>query len=462
MIYMNEIDPYCAQWLQNLMDAGVLPAGHIDTRSIEDVTPNDLAGYTQCHFFAGLGGWIYALDLAGWPRDRPVWTGSCPCQPFSSAGKGAGFADERHLWPAWQHLIAQCRPPVVFGEQVASKDADPWIDLVHADMEGMGYAFGCIPFPATGIGAPHVRDRNYWVAHADGTRHIPSALARVHRHQESPRSRDGEPERHGAIGGLADAEVVRRKGKHLHTSGRLPPLGAADSRSDNWASPLHGFWRDADWLGCTDGKWRPVEARSLALVDGLSDSLGLVRSIAEAARREIDDWCSKTQTRPGKAMLYLRLSLEQEAQHIRSIGGHDGVHSATVLLAFLRKLQVEGWAVEESLSRAGKETPEAVLRSLRGEVEAACASSGRGLDEQQPEQPANALCVLSSVLARHAQEAWPQAIAADAEVGFPIGTGSPARVGRLRAYGNAIVPQAAAEFVAAFMNADVRQSLVAA
>lgn len=164
MIYVNEIDPYCAKWIQNLSDAGVLPPCHIDNRSIEDVTPNDLAGYTQHHFFAGLGGWIYALDLAGWPRDRPVWTGSCPCQPFSQAGKGAGFEDERHLWPAWQHLIAQCKPPVVFGEQVASKHADAWIDLVHADMEGMGYAFGCVPFPAAAVGALHVRERNYWVA----------------------------------------------------------------------------------------------------------------------------------------------------------------------------------------------------------------------------------------------------------------------------------------------------------
>ena len=150
-------------------------------------------------------------------------------------------------------------------------------------------------------------------------------------------------------------------------------------------------------------------------------------------------------------MLYLRLSLEQEAQRIRSIGGYDGVPSATVLLAFLRKLQIEGWAVEESLSRASKEAPEAVLRSLRSEVEAACAPLGRGLDEQQPEQSANALRVLSSILARHAQEAWPQAIAADAEVGFPIGTGSLGRVGRLRAYGNAIVPQVAAEVIAAWM-----------
>lgn len=167
MIYVNEIDPYCAQWLQNLMDAGVLPPGHIDTRSIEDVTPNDLAGYTQCHFFAGLGGWIYALDLAGWPRDRPVWTGSCPCQPFSAAGKGAGFADERHLWPAWQHLIAQCRPPVVFGEQVAAAIGHGWLDGVVSDMEGLGYACGAAVLQASSANAPHRRERLWFVADAE-------------------------------------------------------------------------------------------------------------------------------------------------------------------------------------------------------------------------------------------------------------------------------------------------------
>lgn len=165
--YYNEFDPHAAQWLRNLIAAGAIAPGDVDERSIEDVRPDDLRGYTQCHFFAGIGGWAYAIDLAGWPRDRPVWTGSCPCQPFSAAGKGSGFADERHLWPAWQHLIAQRRHPVVFGEQVASRRADAWIDLVHADLEGMGYAFGCVPFPAAGIGAPQVRDRTYWVADSD-------------------------------------------------------------------------------------------------------------------------------------------------------------------------------------------------------------------------------------------------------------------------------------------------------
>lgn len=162
--YYNEIDPYAAQWLRNLITAGHIAPGDVDERSIEDVTPNDLAGYTQCHFFAGIGIWSLALRRAGWPDTRPVWTGSCPCQPFSMAGKGAGFTDERHLWPIFHWLIGECRPPVVLGEQVASKDADPWIDLVQIDLEALGYVVGAVPFPAAGVGAPNIRDRLYWVA----------------------------------------------------------------------------------------------------------------------------------------------------------------------------------------------------------------------------------------------------------------------------------------------------------
>jgi DNA (cytosine-5)-methyltransferase 1 len=167
--YYNEIDPNAAQWLRNLIHAGHIAPGIVDERSIEDVYPSDLRGFTQCHFFAGVGVWSHALREAGWADDRPIWTGSCPCQPFSAAGKGGGFDDERHLWPAFQHLIKECKPATVIGEQVASKDSDPWIDLVHTDLEAMGYAFGAVPFPSAGIGAPHIRDRLYWVADAQRT-----------------------------------------------------------------------------------------------------------------------------------------------------------------------------------------------------------------------------------------------------------------------------------------------------
>ena len=127
--YYNEIDQFAAQMLRNLIAAGHIAPGDVDERSIEYVHPSDLKPYTQCHFFAGIGVWSHALRRAGWPDDRPVWTGSCPCQPFSAAGAGAGFDDQRHLWPHFHWLISERRPPVVFGEQVASRDANPWIDL---------------------------------------------------------------------------------------------------------------------------------------------------------------------------------------------------------------------------------------------------------------------------------------------------------------------------------------------
>lgn len=160
--YYNEIDPYAAQWLRNLMAAGHIAEGEVDERSITEIQHEDLSGFDQCHFFAGIGVWSHALRRAGWPDDRPVWTGSCPCQPFSAAGRQRGFDDERHLWPVWYRLIDQCRPPVVLGEQVAS--ALDWLDLVSADMEASDYAFGASDLCAAGFGGAHIRQRLYWLA----------------------------------------------------------------------------------------------------------------------------------------------------------------------------------------------------------------------------------------------------------------------------------------------------------
>ena len=164
MNYYNEFDTKAAAWLRELIKQNLIPNGHVDERSIVDVRGSDLAGYTQCHFFAGIGGWPLALHLAGWPEDRTVWTGSCPCQPFSTAGKQAGFTDKRHLWPEFKRLISECKPTVCFGEQVASPLGRPWLAGVFANLEDMGYAAAGANLCAAGVGAPHIRQRLYWVA----------------------------------------------------------------------------------------------------------------------------------------------------------------------------------------------------------------------------------------------------------------------------------------------------------
>jgi DNA (cytosine-5)-methyltransferase 1 len=166
--YYNENDHKAAAWLRELIRQGLIADGDVDERSIADVQPTDLVGYTQCHFFAGIGGWSYALRLAGWPDDRQVWTGSCPCQPFSCAGKGEGTADHRHLWPEFARLIGECKPAICFGEQVASKAGREWLAGVRTDLEAMAYRVGAADLCAAGVGAPHIRQRLYWVADANG------------------------------------------------------------------------------------------------------------------------------------------------------------------------------------------------------------------------------------------------------------------------------------------------------
>jgi DNA (cytosine-5)-methyltransferase 1 len=250
--YYNDNDPFAAAWLRELIRADLIAPGDVDERSIEDVKPDDLRGYHQHHFFAGIGTWSYALRLAGWPDDQPVWTGSCPCQPFSKAGQHLGFLDQRHLWPAWFWLLAQCRPRVVFGEQVADPAGLQWLDLVSADLEGEGYRFGAVDLCAAGFGAPHIRQRLWWVADAFG-----AGLERQPRHGD-----------HGGQSERLPAQPHRP----------APPRGTAGGGRRT----LHGHWSDCDWLLCRDGRWRPVQPGTFPLAHGAAARMGRLRGYGNA------------------------------------------------------------------------------------------------------------------------------------------------------------------------------------
>ena len=377
--YYNEIDPYAAEWLRSLIRSGHIADGIVDERSISDVRPDELQEFTQCHFFAGIGVWSYALRAAGWEDDRPVWTGSCPCQPFSGAGNRKGVADKRHLWPHWFHLIEQCRPSTVFGEQVASKDGLGWIDLVQADMEGADYAIGAFDLCSAGFGAPHIRQRLWFVADTDDTRRQGWISGRSdterqdqHGHvgRDSTIDRMGNADDSGSQGSgetrvgqgveqsgsqstrtrtdgrvddtIGDGRNARGIGDHGRNVGEqsdpvvedgrvgnaqhdgqstiTEPRGddqdasddakeqivsvqsegasvTRDDRSCNGgeggsdtqarAYETNGFWSDADWLLCRDGKWRPVRPQSFPLVDGATARVGRLRAYGNAITAQV-------------------------------------------------------------------------------------------------------------------------------------------------------------------------------
>lgn len=322
--YYNENDKNAAAWLRELIKQGHIAPGEVDERSIEEIKPDDLRGFTQCHFFAGIGVWSYALRNAGWSDDSPVWTGSCPCQSFSASGKRGGFSDKRHLWPAWFRLISECRPNTIFGEQVASKDGLAWLDVVSAEMEAAGYAIGTADLCAAGFGAPHIRQRLYFVAEPDRQQLRASGSIQVVRTARTTEERKEERQRirfdvgecstassvaescceqdeptttgrlhSNACGGCAADELAhtgRGEQSQCGNSVEVSNERNGEARSTNSTSgpgTTNGFWRDAEWLYCKDGKYRPTQSGLFPLAHGASARVGRLRGYGNAINAEV-------------------------------------------------------------------------------------------------------------------------------------------------------------------------------
>lgn len=282
MNYYNEWDPQAAAWLRELIENKLIPEGVVDERSITEVQAKDLKGFTQCHFFAGIGGWPLALQLAGIPATTRLWTGSPPCQPFSAAGKQLGQYDPRHLAPVFLNLVSECRPAILFGEQVAPAIAKSWMCDLQTHLEGEDYAVGFSVLPACGVGAPHKRDRLFFgacrLADGDDDRQQPGGRRR--RGGKSPCQRD-DVGRSGTPGGMADTDNTRPQGREgVSECADKQPIGpgSVEGRSD----PHNGFWSDADWLGCRDGKFRPVEPSTFPLANGIPARVGRLRGYGNA------------------------------------------------------------------------------------------------------------------------------------------------------------------------------------
>jgi len=527
--YYNEIDPYCVAWLWNLMVAGHIPLGDIDDRPIQTVSPADLHGYTQCHFFAGIAGWPLALHLAGWPEGRPVWTGSAPCQPFSVAGNRRGVCDDRHLWPDFYRLIRECKPDTVFGEQVGAAIGGGWLDLVFDDLEGEGYTCGATVLPACSVGAPHIRQRLYWVAdsqHAKRRTNDGCGQDGCHGAHAGREETHGEPGARCEVCRLADAAGTGRRGRESGTAGRCAEPGGpgATGRLDNAkqqrleghtgygddgdqpgrdgagttrpVAPAGGAgpWSDIEWLSCRDGKSRPTRPRIRLLSDGVAHTMD---SIGTCQRETGVMYGAQTEGNSREILQAMRCAYDAEGVRAE-VGGSFGIQPAAVLRQEMHGVVADGedqGRVAEGIPETGSKARREELPGLRDCAQFERTSRGRQPNEQCPGQPdARVFCVSHerawalatgdgkteaalSFLQRYLsqggdvpttlseiQKAW-ESISDEEKAGCGICSGGrfcissvspiapvrPGRTGQLRAYGNAIVPPLAAEFIRAFM-----------
>ncbi len=288
MTFYNDHYPFVCQWTRNLIAADHITTGTVDERPIEQITPADLARFERVHLFSGLAGWEAALNLAGW--HGPVWTCSCPCQAFSCAGKGGGFAEDRgNLWFHVLRLVRECRPVVIVGEQVPAAIRHGWLDRVFTDLEAEGYACGSCVLGAHSIGAPHRRQRIYWVAIAQGSEPANGT-------EHSRRRRNGFTNG-SSTNRMADTEhgrntrsqTERRETGHI-SEGMPEWMGHANDTRPQGRRIYTGehpnqqsLWSASQLIQCADGKARriPLEPAFQPLVAtgaGAGNRVGILRS----------------------------------------------------------------------------------------------------------------------------------------------------------------------------------------
>jgi len=106
---------------------------------------------------------LQADGLISRRRGIDVICGGYPCQPFSVAGRQKGEEDPRHLWPEYFRLVRELRPSYVIGENVGGH-IRLGLDSVLEDLDSENYTVRCFSVEAASLGAPHRRERIFWIA----------------------------------------------------------------------------------------------------------------------------------------------------------------------------------------------------------------------------------------------------------------------------------------------------------
>ena len=211
---------------------------------------------------------ITKTDFRKWRGAVDVLSGGFPCQPYSMAGKRLGKEDDRHLWPEMLRAIREIQPAWVVGENVRGLinwNGGMVFDEVQADLEAAGYEVLPFLLPACGVGAPHRRDRIWFVAYSPGNRREQQGTGdeTENRKQGSRQTREleGRLERLGFYQDATNANSRRQSGKEHRE--KKPGRPTKKSISNYWQnfptqSPVcsgdDGLPSELD--GVTFPKWR--------------------------------------------------------------------------------------------------------------------------------------------------------------------------------------------------------------
>ena len=312
-------------------------------------------------------------------------SGGFPCQPFSVAGKQKGKEDNRYLWPEMLRVIRELTPHWVVGENV------PGIlriagKTVCEELEREGYAVTVFNFEAAAVGAPHRRDRVFFVGHS--------------KHNGSPATDVADTDGKGLQGGKATGIKYKEREKSLNEQlGRCNPCGNHWATEPDVGRSLNGF---PNWLERHIGRDMSYEE----------------------SRRSVEILRKLWQRDTSKTLW-------------ETVGGFDRIQKAEILFAIVRQHK-EGINKARILLES-KEALEGFVRSLWMQGKITGSSYRPRQKEQQSGEHTNTLQTLSRLLAHNSQENWQ---ISSWEDGIPrVANGIPKRVDRLKCLGNAVVPQ---------------------
>jgi DNA (cytosine-5)-methyltransferase 1 len=487
--YYNEFDPHAAAWLRELVREGHLPEGEVDERDIREVRPADLAGFRACHFFCGIAGWERALQLAGWDyeRDGQAWTGSCPCPPFSAAGKKkhcpecrgkslvpcprrtgyficagcehAWLADERHLWPEFWRLVRECRPATVFGEQVSGKDGLLWFAGVRASLEIIGYRAGAVDIPVAGAG----EETEGWVCYDDGEGNVDYVRERIvvsaphirqrifwcaQRVADPQRERDGDDglgPTGGEAAGVQEADGERQRVRSDARKCRRVVFGF-DERSLEPLDKLREQGRIGDdclrvasivdaaraALAADAAELERLRVRVCAVLDGVADAKRTERRAGDERGCDVvhGDHGAGEEASGGPGVC----GVARGVFHPASDGRREG------------RSEPDGSDVDAA-------------RDACGVGDSGCNGREQGSPgSSQPQSDAGRAghAFWSDFAVVHCRDGKARRVSTEPAL-FPLAPRIPGRVGLLRGSGNAINPVLAAEFVRAFLEVEAER-----